>query len=368
MTVGSQFVGYAYLRKFGISVHCIIAALRKARKTVAVAIGDRKTSGAFLLSWWVASASFALIFGTALLRAAEPTFPTAAFYWNATSVAIVAGEALGQPQNALKIPDPTVRPPFGEVFAIPDVRNANGFKTGDVFDVNLTGNFWVQAELNRFIYNKTEYAERMLAIATIDPDNQQRYAAAVQAGLHVFLAESAKPGRVSDTGQIRNPVLKVAISATERAALEANLNEIMMAKLRDANREEESRSLRDLLGGKAKLMIDVNQVDLGQTLGMREHVLGTWTLGNQPVFSVQGWRRPGTEGIEYLEAIDGLPEDKAEIPGAMGDWGEESRDDFEIENVFSGGRLVRRSAGYESSTVYLERMNGKGREFVRSLY
>ncbi len=312
----------------------------------------------------------ALLFGTALLRAGDPKIPAAAFYWDATSVAIVAGEASGQvPQNATKMPDPNLRAPFGEMFAIPEVSNTNGFKTGDIFD---TGNFWVRATVNRFIYNKTEYAEWMLAIATIDPDNQEQYAAAIQAKLRVFLAEPAKPERVSDTGQIRNPVVKTALSASERAALEANLNEIMTTKLQHAILKEQSDAPRDLLspllGGNAKLTLEVNQVDLGQSLGVGQHVLGTWTIGDETVFSVQGWKRPDTDGIESLEAIDGLPEDKAEIIGAIGDWGEESVDNFEIENVFSGGRLVRHLAGYEHSSIYLERMSEKGREFVRSLY
>lgn len=65
---------------------------------------------------------------------------------------------------------------------------------------------------------------------------------------------------------------------------------------------------------------------------------------------------------------DALAEEKAEMMGALSDWAEESVDDFTIENVFGGGRLVRHSAGYESSNIYLERMTAKGREFARSLY
>ena len=315
----------------------------------------------------------ALLFGTALLRAADSEIQSAAFYWNATSVAIVVGKVSGQvPQNATEMPEPNLRPPFGKMFAIQGVSNRNGFKGGDKFDINLTGNFWVRAVVNRFIDNKTGYADWMLAIATIDPASQERYAAAIQARLHVFLAEPSKPERVSDTGRIRNPVLKIALSASERAALKANLNEIMTTKLRHASLKEDSKVPRGLLspmmGGKAKLTLDVRQVDLGQPLGVRQHVLGTWTVGDNTVFSVQGWKRPDAGRIESLEAIDGLPENKAEIIGAIGDWGEESLDDFEIENVFSGGRLVRHSAGYESSIIYLERMAGIGREFVRSLY
>ncbi len=314
----------------------------------------------------------ALLFGTALLRAADPQFPAAAFYWDAAHIAIVAGAASDQvPQNATKMPDRDVRPPWGDMFAVPDVSNSDGIKTGDSFDINLTGNFWVRATVNSFVYSKTEYQRWMLAIATIDPDHQEQYAAAFQAKLSVFLAEPAKPKRVSDTGQIRNPLVKIDLSASERAALETNLNEIMMTKLDQAILKEQSgphELVSSLLNGKAKLTVDVDQVDLGQALGVRQHVLGTWTIGDDTVFSAQGWKRPDSDRIETLEAIDGVPEDKAEIIGAIGDWGEESREDFTIENVFAGGRLVRDSAGYESSAIYLERMTGKGREFERSLY
>ncbi len=315
----------------------------------------------------------ALLFGTALLRAADPQFTAAGFYWDATQVAIVIGEASGQvPQNATKMPDRNLRPPFGDMFALPEVRNSNGVKTGDSFDINLTGNFWVRATVSSFIYNKTEYTEWMLAIASIDPDNQERYAAAIQAKLYVFLAEPAKPQRVSDTAQIRCPVVKIDLSASERAALEADLNEIMITKLHQAILKEQSAApdnlLSPLLGGKANLTVDVEQIDLGRPFGVRQHLLGTWMVGNETVFSVQGWKGPETDRIESLEAIDGVAEDKAEIIGAIGDWGEESLDDFTIENVFPGGRLVRHSSGYESSTIYLERMTGKGREFERSLY
>jgi hypothetical protein len=166
-------------------------------------------------------------------------------------------------------------------------------------------------------------------------------------------------------------VVKIDLSAPERAALEANLNEIMIAKLHQAILKEQGAPddlLSQLLGGKAKLTVDVDQIDLGRTFGVRQHVLGTWIIGNETVFSVQGWKRPDTDRIESLEAIDGVTEDKAEIIGAIGDWGEESLDDFTIENIFSGGRLVRHSAGYESSTIYLERMTGNGRQFERFLY
>ncbi len=314
----------------------------------------------------------ALLYGTALLRAADPQFPAAAFYWDATHIAVVVGQSGQVPQNAAKMPDRRLRPPFGDIFALPAVSNSNGVQTGDSFDINLTGNFWVRTTVNSFIYNKTEYTDWMLAIATVDPDNQARYAAAIQAKLYVFLAEPAKPQRVSDTGQIRSPVVKIDLSAPERAALEANLNEIMMTRLHQAILKEQSAApdnlISPLLGGKAKLTMDVDQVDLGQPFGVRQHVLGTWTVGNETVFSVQGWKRPKTDRIESLEAIDGLTEDKAEIIGAIDDWGEESLDDFTIDNVFAGGRLVRDSAGYESSTIYLERMTGKSRQFERSLY
>ena len=116
--------------------------------------------------------------------------------------------------------------------------NSNGVKTGDSFDINLTDNFWVRATVKSFIYNKTQYSNWMLAIASIDPNNQGRYSAAIQAKLYVFLAEPAKPERVSDTGQIRNPLVKINLSASEGAALEANLNEIMMTRLKKAIAKE----------------------------------------------------------------------------------------------------------------------------------
>ncbi len=314
----------------------------------------------------------ALLFGTALLTAADPQFPAAAFYWDATRVAIVVGEASDQaPQTAARMPDRTLRPPFGEMFALPEVNNSNGIKTGDSFDIDLTGNSWVRAAVNSFVYNKTEYSRWMLAIAIIDPANRERYASAIRAKLYVFLAEPAKPKRVSDTGQIRNPVAKIDLSASERTALKANLNKIMMAKLHQATLKEQSATderRSALLAGRAKLTVDVDQVDLGQPLGVRRHVLGTWAIGDATVFSVQGWKRPDSNRIESLEAVDGVTENKAEIIGAIDDWGEESLDDFTIENVFAGGRLVRHSAGYESSTIYLERITGAGREFERSLY
>ena len=314
----------------------------------------------------------ALLFGTALLRAADPTFPAAAFRWDATHLAIVVGKASNQvPQNATKLPDRNQQPPYGDVFDLPEVGDSDGVKTGDSFDINLTGNVWVRATVNSFLYNKTEYQQWMLAIATMDPDNQERYAAAIQAKLYVFLAEPAKPKRVSETGQIRTPLVKIDLSASERAALEANLNEIMMTKLDGAIQKGQSAPhdlLSPLLGGKAKLTVDVDQVDLGQPFGVRQHVLGTWIVGNKTVFSVQGWKQPNIDRIESLEAIDGVTEDKAEIMGAIEDWGEESLDDFTIENVFAGGCLIRHSDGYESSTVYLERMTGKGGKFERSLY
>ncbi|HEX4165523.1 MAG TPA: hypothetical protein VHZ55_08605 [Bryobacteraceae bacterium] len=315
----------------------------------------------------------ALVFGTALVRAAAPQFPTAAFYWDATHVVVVAGEPSGEaPQNATKMPDPNVRPPFGEMFAAREVRNSNGVKTGDSFDIDLTGNFWVRATVKSFIYNKTEYSNWMLAIAAIDPDNQKRYSAAIQAKLYVFLAEPARRQRVSDTGQIHSPLVKINVSASERAGIEANLNEIMMTKLKEAILKEQSMVrhdlLSELLAGKANLAVDVNQVDFGRPFGVRQHVLGMWTIGDETVFSLQAWKRPHTDHIESVEAIDGVAEDKAEILGAIGDWGEESLDDFAIENVFPGGRLIRHSAGYENSTIYLERVTGKGREFERSLY
>ena len=80
----------------------------------------------------------ALLFGTALLRAADPQFPAAAFYWDATHVAIVVGQAADQlPQNATKLPDRNLRPPFGEMFALPEVSNSNGVKTGDTWNCTL---------------------------------------------------------------------------------------------------------------------------------------------------------------------------------------------------------------------------------------
>ena len=314
----------------------------------------------------------ALLFGTALLRAAEPLFPAAAFYWNAGHLAIVVGEASDDlPPNATKLPDRYRRPPYGDVFHLPAVSNSNDIKTGDRFDINLTGNVWVRATVNSFVYNKTEYQQWMLAIATIDPDNQKLYAAAIRAKLYVFLAEHAKPRRVSDIRQIRNPVVKIKLSTTECAALKANLNEIMKIKIHQALRKKQNvlpGLLSSLLSGKAKLIVDVDQVDLGPPFEVRQHVLGTWTIGDETVFSVQGWKRLGADRIESLKAIDGVTEGKAEVIGAVDDWGEESRDDFTIENVFAGGRLVRHSAGHESSTIYLERMTGKGRKFERSLY
>ena len=314
----------------------------------------------------------ALLFGTVLLRAADSPFPAAALYWDATHLAIVVGKAPDQvPQNATKLPDRNRQPPYGDVFDLPEVSNSEGIKTGDSFDINLTGNVWVQATVNSFLHNKTEYQHWMLAIATMDPDNQERYAAAIQAKLYVFLAEPAKSKRVSETGQIHNPLVKIDLPASERAALEANLNEIMMTKLDGAIRKGQSAPpdlLSPLLGGKAKLTVDVDQVDLGQPLGVRQHVLGTWIIGSDTVFSVQGWKQPDTDRIASLEAIDGVAEDKAEILGAIGDWGEESLDNFTIENVFAGGHLVRYSAGYESSTIYLEQTTGKGRKFERFLY
>ena len=315
----------------------------------------------------------ALFFGTALLRAADSQFPAAAFYWDATHVAIVAGGASDPvAQNARKLPDRNVRPPFGEMFTLPEVSDSNGIKTGDRLDINLTDNFWARAAVNSFVYDKTEYQEWVLAIATIDPDNRENYAAAVRAKLYVFLAEPAKPRRFSNTGQIHSPLAKIDLFASKRAALAANLNDIMMTKLHKAIRKEKIAVPNDLLsrllGGKAKLTVDVDQVDFGEPLGVRQHVEGTWMVGDEIVFSVQGWKRPESDGIESLESIDGEPEDKAEIIGAIGDWGEESVDDFTIENVFSGGRLIRHSAGYESSTIYLERMTAKGRELERFLY
>lgn len=314
----------------------------------------------------------ALLFGTALLRAADPQFTAAAFYWDATHIATALGEASDQvPQNATKMPDHNLRPPWGEMFALPEVSNSGGIKIGDTFDINLTGNFWVRATVNSFIYNKTEYQHWMLAIATVDPENRERYAAAIEAKLYVFLAEPAEPKRVSDTGQIRNPLVKINLSAYDRAALEANLNELMMTKLNQAMLKDQSAPdelLSQLLGGNAKLTVDVDQVELGQPFGVRQHVLGTWIISNETVFSLQGWKRPDTDRIESLEAVDGSPEEKAQINAAIGDWGEESVDDFTIENVFAGGRLVRHSAAYESSNIYLERRTVKGREFERYLY
>lgn len=315
-----------------------------------------------------------LLFGTALLCATDPRPIAAAFCWDAKNIVIVVGEGPSQvPQNATRIPrrNPD-SPPWGDIFALPEVRNSDGVKTGDNFDINLTGNFWVRATVNSFLYNRNEYEEWILAMASIDSEDEQRYAAAIRAKLYVFLAESAKPQRVSDAGQIRSPVMKIDLSASERAVLEANLNQTMMTKVHQAILKEQSATqnnlVSQLLAGKAKLTLDIDQVDLGQPLGVRQHVLGTWTIGNDTVFSVQGWKRLDTDGIESLEAVDGIPEDKAEIIGAIDDWGEESLDDFTIENVFAGGHLVRHSAGYESSAIYLERLTGKDREFERSLY
>lgn len=314
----------------------------------------------------------ALLFGTALLRAADPHFPAAAFYWSSTCVAVVVGAASDQVlQNATKMPDRKRQPPYGDVFALLRVSSSNNVKTGDRFDINLTGNFWVRATVGGFAYNKTEYQEWTLAIATIDSAHQEQYTAAVQAKLFVFLAEPAKRKRVSETRPLRNPLVKVELSAPKRAALEANLNEIMRTKLHQAMRKGQSTSrnlLSPLLNGKAKLTVDVDQVDLGPPWGVRQHVLGTWTVGVATVFSVQGWKQLDTDRIESLEAINGITEDKAEILGALDDWGEASLDDFTIDNVFAGGRLLRHSAGYERSTIYMERITGKGREFERSLY
>lgn len=149
----------------------------------------------------------ALLLGTALLRGAGPQFPAAAFYWDATHIAIVVGQASDQipPRTAMRLPDRNLRPPWGEMFGLPEISNSNGVKSGESFDINLTGNFWVRATVNSFIYNKSEYQEWILAIATIEPDNQERYAAAIQAKLYVFLAARAARKRVSDSGQIRNP-------------------------------------------------------------------------------------------------------------------------------------------------------------------
>jgi hypothetical protein len=125
----------------------------------------------------------------------------------------------------------------------------------------------------------------------------------------------------------------------------------MITKLHQAILKEQSAApdnlLSPLLGGKAKLTVNVEQIDLGRPFGVRQHVLGTWMIGNETVFSVQGWKRPETDRIESLEAIDEVTEDKEEI---IGDWGEERLDDFTIENVFSAGRLVRHSAGYKAQT------------------
>jgi hypothetical protein len=315
----------------------------------------------------------ALLLATALLSAANPQYPAAAFFWDATHVAVVVGHTFDTaPPNATKIPDPNLRPPFGEMFTLPGVSNSDGVDTGENFDINLTTNFWVRATVDGFLYNKTEYSAWTLATATINPDDQQRYAAATKAKLYVFLAEPAQPGRISDAGQIRNPVMHRELPASARAALEANLNQIMVTKLREAIRKEQTAArddrLSSLLNGKAKLSIDVDDVDLGPPLGVRQHVSGTWTIGDDIVFSLQGWEPPETNRIESVEAIDGMPEDKAYILPAVDDWAEESLDDFTIENVFAGGRLLRYSAGYESSTIYLERITSKGREFERTLY
>ena len=314
----------------------------------------------------------ALLFGTALLRAADAQFPAAAFYWDATHVAVVVGRASNQlPQNATQLPDRDLRPPMGKLFAVPEVAQSEGVKIGDTFDINLTGNFWVRATVNSFVYNKTEYTEWMLAIATIAPRNRESYAAAIRAKLNAFLAEPAKPQRVSDTGQIRNPVVKIDLSASERAALEANLNEIMITKIRHAMLKEQSTHpelLSPLLGGTAKLTVEVEQVDLGPSLGVRQHVLGTWLIGDEPLFSAQGWKRPDTGHIESLEEVNGGMEDEGMIIGAIGDWPEEAGDDFDIGNVFAGARLLRYSSFFENSGIYLERMTNKGREFIRNLY
>jgi hypothetical protein len=105
----------------------------------------------------------------------------------------------------------------------------------------------------------------MLAIASVDPDNQERYAAAIRTKLHVFLAESAKPRRISDTGQIRSPVVKIHLSASERATLQGDLNEILTTKVHQAMLKERSAThnklISALLGGRAKLTIDVEQIE-----------------------------------------------------------------------------------------------------------
>ncbi|HEY1213034.1 MAG TPA: hypothetical protein VGE93_05330, partial [Bryobacteraceae bacterium] len=60
----------------------------------------------------------ALLFGTALLRATDAQFPAAAFFWDPTHVAIVVGKGSDQvPQNATKMPDRKLHPPFGDMFA-----------------------------------------------------------------------------------------------------------------------------------------------------------------------------------------------------------------------------------------------------------
>ena len=146
----------------------------------------------------------------------------------------------------------------------------------------------------------------------------------------------------------------------------------MFTKIRQAARKQQRAApgilLSPLLGGKAKLTVNVHEIDFGWRLGVRQHVLGTWRIGNETVFSLQGWKPPKTNRMESLEAVDGVTEDKAEVIAAIGNWGEETLDDFSIENVFQGGRLIRHSAGYESSTIYLERITGKDRKFERSLY
>jgi hypothetical protein len=315
----------------------------------------------------------ALLFGTALVCGASPRFPTAAFSWGPTQVGIAVGEASNAvPINTTKILDRHLRPPFGELFALPEVSEENGVKIGDRFDINLTGNFWVRATVSKFVYNKTEYTKWMLAIAIVDPNHRERYAAAIRAKLNVFLAEPVKAQRISDTGQIRSPLAKLNLTASKRASIQADLEEILNTKLHQAIRQEQkttpNKLLSELLAGKANLTAQVEQIHLGQPFGVREHVLGTWTINNEPVFSIQGWKRPAIDRIESLEAIDGITEAKAPIIEAIGNWKEESLDDFTIENVFSGGRLLRHSSGYESSTIYLEQMTSKGREFTRSLY
>jgi hypothetical protein len=270
------------------------------------------------------------------------------------------------------MPDPKLRPPFGQTFAVRGVTRNNGVAEGDSFDINLTGTFWIKSRVSSFVYNKTEYQAWMLAIARVDPGNQELYAAAKAANLYVFLAEPANPQRVADTGQIRSPFRKVDLAAPARATLEANLNHLMTTSVHEAMLKQQGIAFPELVTrlvhGEAKLNLEVQQVDFGAPLGVRQHVLGTWTMGGETVFSLQGWKRPNTGQIESLEAIDGCAKDKAPVIAAIADWAEEAREDFTIENVFSGGRFVRHSAAYESSSIYLERMTPRGRHFERILY